>query len=346
MFAKTDLPTLELTALMYREKNKLIDMTSVIRGLNEDTKKLLKESSVLINNSEFRGQEAGDETVQAAVAALTPMDVDTESESEDDFQLSKGPESKTVDMAPAHKQEASPYSKKPRNYVDECNAYFFDKSNSRIQTLFNLLRAGATMGWVRIVASKVESLDPYDASKFPLLGLGHPDRHIHVCGQTGCDFIRALSNKNVQTFSWSVSDENVLNFIVFRKKIKSLLSQSATFDDIVVFTILLCSIGLPNFSLYTPETFIKNWQSYRFKNISNANVIKTICRDMFTPEFEPSNRETAELLQEYDARWKDFSIEEAKTADTYMFRHWYSYPTPEALKLIVDRANAIKNKCS
>ncbi|MDA7838951.1 hypothetical protein N9A45_01290 [bacterium] len=326
VFVRGDVHTLELIALVHGELKATISMDKVF---SHDPKKCEQMSEVMltalvIRHSTFDGSMSKSAAVQDAIASFQGMVL---SESVTPPISPRGGESKTVRLK--------------RNFADECNNYFLYKSRTRVNTLASLFKARSTMQWVKAVASKVVVNDEQvDTNSFELWS--GTDRHVHISDQSPCVFIEALANDTCKTFSWTLQDEHVINL----DKLRQSLSKMIADDDRALFAILTCSIGLPTYGLYTPETFIRHWHNYRFKRINNANVIKTVCRELFSVAEEVTPKTEVSLLLERYSK-QAFVIEETpKTAEAYMFRHWYSYPTETELRQLVERANAIRERCT
>lgn len=323
VFVRGDVHTLELIALIHGELQTTIPMDKVFSYDPKKCEQLSERmlTAIVIRHSTFDETLRQSATIQDAIASFQGMTL--------------------TEHAPKHQAARAAQTDTKRNYFDECNEYFMYKSCTRLNAFASMVKAMPSMSWVRAVASKVvaneEKVDSY-----PFELLSGTDRHVHVSDTSPCVFIEALANDTCKTFSWTLNDKHAIHLDKLRQTLDKLVSNG----DRVLFTILACSIGLPTHGLYTPKTFIQHWRSYRFKVINNANVIKTICRELFSPSEEVTPKtEVSFLLERYSKQ--AFVVEDPpKTAETYMFRHWYSYPTQTELGQLVDRANAIRERCT
>ena len=253
-------------------------------------------------------------------------------------------ESKHSDLHNALTEERPPLSKLEiklrntpknlvRNFVSECDNYFFYKSKTRIKSMTAILKCRVGMSWVRGVASKLETDEDYSPSKY--LMLTGTSRHIHKTGHSVCQFIKALADESVKTFSWSLKDSEAIHLSKCRTRLKSYCSKTAP-EQHITLCILLCSIGLPTFQLYTPCSFLKKWR--RFKNVSSDNVVKALLQD------SQQSLSSQQLLDEYSPGQIDVSSE-PETVELYMFKYFYSYPTKTILGRLVEYANANLEHC-
>lgn len=326
IYVRGEVRTLELVAWMYSERGILIPMDTVFDydRAKCDTLSGKMLTSVVLRNSTFRD---GLSTIRKTTEGFERL-------STSETVVATAPSSPRGGASKLHKGFE-------RSYTDECNAYFFKKSKPRVKTMARVLEAFVAMDWVKAVASKIDTDDAFSTDDFETLT--GSERHVHVSGPTCCHFIAALADERVKTFSWKMDDEQAISVKKCRAVLATLVSKPES--DVVTVAILACSIGLPTFHMYTPETFLKHWHKYRFKVLTNTNVIKTVLRNLFETEKTVSNTEVGDLLDEYSSQ--TFFVENAaKTAETFMFRHWYSYPARNTLEELVECANAIMNQCS
>ena len=320
IYMQEDVRTLELVARMYSERGVLIPMDTVFDYDRAKCDKLSGKmlTPVVVRNSTFKGN-----AIRETTDALERLST-----------------SETV-VATPRSGESKQQKGFNQKYVDECNAYFLKKSKPRVKSMVRVLDAFVAMDWVKAVASKIETEDAFSRDDFEILT--GSERHVHISGPTCCHFIAALADERVKSFSWKMDDEQAISVKKCRAVLGTLVSKPES--DVVPFAILACSIGLPTFQMYTPETFLTHWHKYRFKVLSNANVIKTVLRDLFETENAVSKTEVGDLLDQYSSH--TFFVEnEAKSVDTYMFRRWYSYPARKTLEELVECANAIMDQCS
>lgn len=331
IFVSGDVRRLELVALMYAEKKSMIPMDKVFSYDRKKCQSVAAEmlSAIVCRHSLFDGDVKESSDVQEAVSAFSSVSLS---------------EATTEAITPPVSPRGGEHKQKDhRNYSDECNAYFLFKSKTRIQTLATYLQAVVKMDWVKAVASLLVAYDePVVEKDFELYSDSR--RHVHMAGPTPCHFVEALNNPDCKTFSWSVRDDTAYHLEGIRHDLRPVLSKNN--PDVTAFVILLCSIGLPTHKMYTPKSFLEHWRSYRYKRLTNANVVRTICRPLFPkPENIPYELEIDFLLEKYDNQ-ANHIVDAAETVETYMFQHWYSRPTVSVLSQLVDSANAIKDRCS
>ena len=123
--------------------------------------------------------------------------------------------------------------------------------------------------------------------------LDNSDRFCHMIGDVE-HFIIALNDDKFKTFMFISGDLDLnypcINLIQLRKTLKTLLSVKfeETIDntlsidtlaihdnpnkDVVNFTILLCSIGLPVFQMFSIEDLLKSWHQITFLGNSQAET--------------------------------------------------------------------------
>tara|TARA_B110000008_G_scaffold115509_1_gene118250 strand:+ start:5078 stop:6109 length:1032 start_codon:yes stop_codon:yes gene_type:complete len=317
IFVLGELHRLELVALMYADRDEKINMDAVFAYNPKKCKALAENmlSALVVQNSTF-GETMNEAGVQMSLAAFS------------NIAISKSVPDQKETMSSVHDNRV-------RNFAAECNDYFLHKSRSRIMTLVHDLGVESKMTWVRFVASRVECGEDYNRADFRLLS-DTSLRHVHVSSSNICDFLQALTRDEVKTFSWDLAHKNVINLSKMRLALKNIASDPNTM------VVILCSIGLPTFKLYNPVDFLKEWRSFRFKRVTNSNVVKTALRPLFS-QIAMKN-DLNDLLLQYSS--KTLSVEESpRTVDLYMFKHWYSYPPASVLEQLVDSANAIIQRC-
>ena len=326
VFVGDDVRAMELIALMYAEKNKKIDMQEVFSFNQKKCEKAAKTmlTPLVAKNACLTGGAMESVDTQRVAAAF-----DTS------CNIKSG--SPTTQEPPQPKEPPLPLVGNTRNYVADCNDFFLYKSKTRVETMVNIFGATSSMAWVKAVASKIDTSETFDSKTFELLN--GKDRHVHVSGNRICLFLNALSG-NAKSFSWSMTDKKVIHLAKCRKALAKLAPA-----NIEAMAVLLCSIGLPTFKLYTPATFIEHWKSYRFKLVSNGNLVKLALRPLIPTDGVPNKEEIRYLLEQYST--KTFSIrEQPTTPDLFMFKHWYSYPPRIIVEHLADNANAIKTRCT
>ena len=327
-----DVHLLELIALMMAERKQ--PLTSDNIGLDDTTKNtfinMISQSSILYESVDsHRGGESKGGDTPLTNSTTEPVEPHS------------GGESKSSALKAKMSFVADP------SIINECSTLFLDKSKSKIRKIAELFKLEEPMLWVKRSASKIEAGEAkYEEDDFILLD--ETDRFVHVSSFSVFDFVSALKRKEVKTFSWSMTSEHVINLVALRQKLKSRLFVSATNDDVTVFVIILCSIGLPIFNLISEENFLQHWYSGRFKKLTSENIIRTLCKDMFPPEKFADKLMTPEtearlFLDAYDkSKFSLFGTESLNVrSDTYMFRRWYWYPSKDELSTIVERAKNI-----
>ncbi len=289
-------------------------------------------------------------------------------------------ESSTVRIDPGSGSGASkqPDLKKKLNYEMECNRYFMNKSKNRIKKLAKICKAEAIMKWPMCAASKVY----INNGPVPLYGgmfkfPDNSDRFCHMIGDVE-HFIIALNDDKFKSFSFGQNinliqlqeHDSAINLIQLRNSLQTLLRQimGDTFNqplsvhmlskhdnpnkDVVNFVILLCSIGLPVFQMFTIEDLLKSWRKLRFRKFSSRNVLRTIghiiyTEEVFMGEVYNSKTEAQLFLSQYDRDLfvNDDDVSDSTKPETFFFHMWYHYPTKNQFKFLANLADDIRNEC-
>ena len=372
LFIQGNVRTLELVALMYEATGTKIEMDKVYQYGHGECLQMadIMLTPIVVRNSLFKEVES---SVQSALAAFADMRVSDSGESKeprpDDRQarlkalplhaqqstLSEeaaptrpnSPQSSkeegsvdsealsealTDEIVPKQPGFAQPLFKPSRNYVVACNEFFLDKSKTRIATMTRAFKCRVKMSWVRGVASRLEPDEGHRRNFFMLTG---SERHVHRTGSTARDFVRALADPVVKTFSWSFADDEAIHIPNCRAALMMYCSKNKP-EQYLPLAMIACSIGLPTFQLYTPCSFLKGWR--RFKDVTNANIVKSILRRSDAPDT------VQELLDRYSP--KDVVVDcEPSNVELFMFKYWYSYPTKSTLGRLVEYANANLIRC-
>lgn len=228
-----------------------------------------------------------------------------------------------------------------QNWRAETNDRFLSKSRSRIDSLSTLLDARVSMRWVRRVASKVDSDQPYGPKNYDLLT--NSNRHIHVVDASVCKFLSCLQNPIIKTFAWTAQSTQAIHLMTLRAALNE--KSKNPYEWLIV----ACSIGLPTFEMYTPKSFIKAWG--RFKNVNNDTCLKVILRPLINSNGTNSTKlQSKNLLKAYTQHdWViqddiDWTVRQG-VVDLFVFKYWYSYAEESVVTHIADYANAIKNRC-
>ena len=294
--------------------------------------------------------------------------------------------SSTVPMGPgssggASKEQVSD-PKKKFNYEMECNRHFMNRSKSRIKKLAKICKAETSMKWPMCAASKIyvnneELRDPSQTAYFKFLD--NSDRFCHMIGDVE-HFIIALNDDKFKTYVFGDNVEiydSVINLIQIRKSLRTLISSKiadnkdntlsvddntlsvetlAIHDnpnkDVVNFTILLCSIGLPVFQMFSIEDLLKSWRKLRFKKFTSRNVLRTIghilyTEEIFMGEVYNSKTEAQLFLNQYDRDLfvNDDDVSDSTRPETFFFHMWYHYPTKNQFKFLANMADDIRDEC-
>ena len=350
LFIQGEVRTIELIALMYQMKGEKIQMDQVYARSPKACMEMAETvlTPIVVRNSQFKDVDSSVQSILAAYSAMEMATPEKESISEaltpDARTRRSTPETKThdkehdllseatTDMRPPNrgpKRIVGP-SKTVRNFVIECDEFFMNKSKTRIKSMTTALKCRKKMSWVRAVASKLETDENYSRGEYE--ALRKSDRHIHRTGHEVSDFVRALADPKVKTFSWSLKDDEAVLIHKCREALQKRCSKNNP-EQYLSLAMLVCSIGLPTFQLYTPCSFFEKWR--RFKDVTNDNVVKALLR-------QGGDVET--LLDEYSPA--DVVVDgEPSTVELFMFKYWYSYPTKVMLSRLVDYANANLERC-
>ena len=229
-----------------------------------------------------------------------------------------------------------------QNWRALTNDLFLYKSRPRIDSLATLLNVRVPLDWVRRVASKVDSDQPFVKTNYDLLT--NSDRHIHVINPSVCKFLECLQNPTIKTFSWSNQSTKAIHLGKLRAALREKSNRSP-----YQWLIVACCIGLPMFEMYTPKTFIKAWG--RFKTVTNDTCLKAVLRPLVDANGgKTSKSQSQHLLNSYrQHQWNiqddiDWTIRKG-VVDLFVFKYWYSYAEEDIVTHIADYANAIMNRC-
>ena len=320
------------------------------------------------------------EDTQSIVSASTDTSRSTTSEIKGTLSSSS-----TIPMGPGSSGGASKEQvfdpKKKFNYEMACNRHFMNRSMSRIKKLAKICKAEANTKWPVCAASKVyvknEKLNDPSLSRY-FKFLDNSDRFCHMIGDVE-HFIIALNDDKFKTFAFGNRFEDTLqigesmfniNLIQIRKSLKTLISSKmgdnidntlsidtlAIHDnpnkDVVNFTILLCSIGLPVFQMFSIEDLLKSWRKLRFRKFTSRNVLRTIghilyTEEIFMGEVYNSKTEAQLFLNQYDRDLfvNDDDVSDSTRPETFFFHMWYHYPTKNQFKFLANMADDIRDEC-
>jgi hypothetical protein len=355
LFIQGEVRTIELIALMYQMRGEKIQMNQVYAHSPKACMEMAETvlTPIVVRNSQFKDVDSSVQSILAAYSAMEmatpekksisealtpeartrPSTPETETKTPDKESpdlLSEAPtDMQTPKLVPNLKQIVGP-SKTVRNFVIQCDEFFMNKSKTRIKSMTTALKCRKKMSWVRAVASKLETKETYLRGQYE--ALRKSDRHIHRTGHEVSDFVRALADPTVKTFSWSLKDDEAVLIHNCREALQKRCSKNNP-EQYLSLAMLVCSIGLPTFQLYTPCSFFEKW--CRFKDVTNDNVVKALLR---------AGGDVETLLDEYSPA--DVVVDgEPSTVELFMFKYWYSYPTKVMLSRLVDYANANLERC-
>ena len=355
LFIQGEVRTIELIALMYQMRGEKIQMNQVYARSPKACMEMAETvlTPIVVRNSQFKDVDSSVQSILAAYSAMEmatpekksisealtpeartrPSTPETETKTPDKESpdlLSEAPtDMQTPKLVPNLKLIVGP-SKTVRNFVIECDEFFMNKSKTRIKSMTTALKCRKKMSWVRAVASKLETDETYSRGNYE--ALRKSDRHIHRTGHEVSDFVRALADPTVKTFSWSLKDDEAVLIHNCREALQKRCSKNNP-EQYLSLAMVVCSIGLPTFQLYTPCSFFEKWR--RFKDVTNDNVVKALLRP---------GGDVETLLDEYSPA--DVVVDgEPSTVELFMFKYWYSYPTKVMLSRLVDYANANLERC-
>ena len=360
LFIQGEVRTIELIALMYQMRGEKIQMNQVYAHSPKACMEMAETvlTPIVVRNSQFKDVDSSVQSILAAYSAMEmatpekksisealtpealtpeartrPSTPETETKTPDKESpdlLSEAPtDMQTPKLVPNLKLIVGP-SKTVRNFVIECDEFFMNKSKTRIKSMTTALKCRKKMSWVRAVASKLETKETYLRGQYE--ALRKSDRHIHRTGHEVSDFVRALADPTVKTFSWSLKDDEAVLIHNCREALQKRCSKNNP-EQYLSLAMVVCSIGLPTFQLYTPCSFFEKWR--RFKDVTNDNVVKALLRP---------GGDVETLLDEYSPA--DVVVDgEPSTVELFMFKYWYSYPTKVMLSRLVDYANANLERC-
>ncbi len=361
---KENVNQLELIALMFKERESLIPMDNVFdinrERCDEVSEKML--TAVVVQHSCFR-EASLDADVQKSIAAFASLSLalmrtsstdtvvagedthnETKLEDTENDNETKLEDTNTEDALPREHEDVS----KPkldcfagRNFVAETNDVFIWKSRTRIESLAKFLSCYVETKWVKTVASNVISDRDVNTDDYRMYK--GTNRFVHRISPSICEFLKAYQDPTIKTFSFTKDSKHAFYLHKMRPKLNKFLSEDS---DSVVFLIILCSIGLPTFKLYTPMIFLKKWVKHRFKEITNDHVILNVVRPYMKKTSENTKLELAHVITFYETESSNFEIRETPdNVEMYMFKHWYSYPSISILQQLVDHANANLIRC-
>ena len=354
---KENVKQLEFIALMFKEREKLIPMDDVFnmnrKRCDEVSEKML--TALVVQHSCFR-EASSDGDVQKSIAAFASLSLNTSNTSSlrtpsSDTVIAeeeKLESAETEDVLPRSANTKDADVSKPRldcfagrNFVAETNDVFLWKSRTRIESLAKFLSCYVKTSWIKMVASNVISDRDVDTSEYRMYK--GTNRFVHRISPSVCEFLKAYQDPMIKTFSFTKDSNHAFYLHKMRPKLDKFISEES---DSIILLLIICSIGLPTFKLYTPVSFLKNWVKHRFKEITNDHVILNAVRPYMKKTSESKTLELAHVLTFYKTESSNFEIQETPdNVEMYMFKHWYSYPSVNILRQLVDSANANLIRC-
>jgi hypothetical protein len=219
----------------------------------------------------------------------------------------------------------------------KCDSLFINRPWNRHQ-VDNIAKCTCTrveMNWVKAVASKVVG-----ASTTGYLLLHDSERHVHHVGGGVANFLQLFSvqnNDNITTFSWTQNSTHAIHI----QQLQLAMCQLSNAPMLLL--MIACSVGLPTTRMFSSTEFLEQWKRYRFHNLTEDTIIKTILRDHFS--VVRIGVESKQLVDEYIQNIQLFSIDSSDTlsVDTFFMEQWYSYPSEEEIKHLLRRTRTLKN---
>ena len=251
----------------------------------------------------------------------------------------------TVPNTPTTVSTATSVEKKcERHYIHICDTMMVQHSVPRIGALARAVGAVVDIKWVHSFASQVKCSGDIPSETIYETLRPESDRHVHIVNNNVMAFVAALHDiqtNKITTFAWSHDSNHAIHLqkmdIALRKQFRNVKS--------VLSATILASIGLPMHELFKIKEYFLNTRKWRFKNMTSDSLIKTTLRPKVTIHKIDEKLETNQLLKEYNKTETIFDVQDhPKTVEMFMFKHWYSYPTGQEMKTIVERAIFNLNK--
>jgi len=227
-----------------------------------------------------------------------------------------------------------------------CDTSIVGKSKGRIKCIANTLQVNVPIQWVRMFASKVIGTDQPQFYKTQR----ETDSHIHVISGSILNFLSWVDKaeqsyepssgvpKNIITFAWDEGPDPAIHIQNLNKKIRERF-QGVSVSVAIMF---LASIGLPLHELFKPNDYIQTFQKGRFKCLNKDNIVKSTLRKFIKIKKISPDIESTQLLQQYSTNKGLFNtIMPVSSVQQYLFKHWYSYPTPDELQNILVTAQQL-----
>ena len=256
------------------------------------------------------------------------------------------PKEATVTNTPTTTQSKTPVptekSKCIAEYIHECDTLMIQHSGPRINALARAVGAVVDIKWVHSFASRVIGDIPSETVYETLRP--ESDRHVHIVNNNVIKFVEALHSaqpNKITTFAWTHNSKHAIHL----QKLDTGLRQRFKNVKSVFSATILASIGLPMHELFKIKDYFANTCKWRFKNMTSDSLIKTTLRPKVTIQKIDEKLETNQLLEEYNETETIFDVQDhPKTVEMFMFKHWYSYPTGQEMKTMIERATFNLNK--
>jgi hypothetical protein len=254
------------------------------------------------------------------------------------------PNTPTTVQAQAKAPDSTEKSKCIAEYIHECDTLMIQHSGPRINALARAVGAVVDIKWVHSFASQVNCTGDIPSETVYETLRPESDRHVHIVNNNVIKFVEALHNvqpNKITTFAWTHNSNHAIHL----QKLDTGLRQRFKNVKSVFSATILASIGLPMHELFKIKDYFTNTRKWRFKNMTSDSLIKTTLRPKVTIQKIDEKLETNQLLKEYNKTETIFDVQDhPKTVEMFMFKHWYSYPTGQEMKTMIERATFNLNK--
>jgi len=232
------------------------------------------------------------------------------------------------------------------DYIQKCDTLMVQHSGPRINALVRAVRADVDIKWVHSFASRVNCTGDIPSETVYETLRPESDRHVHIVNNNVIKFVEALHNvqpNKITTFAWTHNSKRAIHL----QKLDTGLRQRFKNVKSIFSATILASIGLPMHELFKIKDYFANTYKWRFKNMTRDSLIKTTLRPKVTIQKIDEKLETNQLLKEYNNTETLFDVDvqdHQQTVEMFMFKHWYSYPTGQEMKTMIERATFNLNK--
>ena len=219
--------------------------------------------------------------------------------------------------------------------VHQCDTIMAGRSKPRLDALVRHADCFVNMMWVYSFASRVESETEVQQDRYENL-VSDSNRHVHIISNDILYFLKCLGSAesgSITTFAWSSGSKNAIHLQKFKHFMETKFKT-----DVLVSTTVIASIGLPLHELIKVVDYLR-FTRRRGNVFTNANIVKTLLRKKLKIEKISTSVEENQLIEEYQKNKDVFEVNETYSdVHMFMFKHWYSYPTAEELRYILERA--------